>query len=213
MRLGFDVDGVFADFNEKFIDYSVAVTGKDLYPARPFDITTWNYPESYGYTSAEVSAVWKVIKADPYFWLSIKPYRETRATLFALSYTSTDDIYFITNRMGMTTGRWSGKGVQPHNFPKGLSAKAQTDEWLIRNGFENPTVLLTKYKGLAAHALSLDAYIDDKWENCVDVATPLTGWPATKVFLMDRPWNYTHNAALAGIQRVSSIQQMLSLLA
>ena len=53
MRIGFDVDGVLADFNKRFIERVIAITGRDLFPPRPFDIPTWNYPEHYGYTAEE----------------------------------------------------------------------------------------------------------------------------------------------------------------
>ena len=201
MRLGFDVDGVFADFNEKFIPYSIAVTGKDLYPARPFDITTWNYPESYGYTLAEVSAVWKVIKADPSFWLSTNPYADAYADLYRIKLLQNagHEIYFITARPG-------------------IEVKRQTEQWLEDKGFPKPTVLISSHKGLCARTLSLDAYIDDKKENVIDVLTLNFG--NTRTFLLDRPWNqgleeYLGKSGIYGktTTRVFSVQQMLSLLA
>ena len=193
MRLGCDVDGVLANFNHVFVELTVRVLGKDLYPgpAGTFDIFTWNYPEFFGYTSSDVTKVWDHIKSDPDFWLNIPAYKNTKQAMKVLAnlQQSNNDIYFITNRMG-------------------VNAKRQTEKWLDRFDMMPTTVLLSKEKGFCATALALDAYIDDKWENCVDVAMQND---TIKVFCMDQPWNHTKVSDLK-IIRVSSILEMLSYL-
>ncbi len=181
MNLGIDVDGVLGDFNKSMMEWCRKITGRDLFPPG-YQPHTWNYPEALGYTNEEVSAMWSAIKRDELFWLSLDGYPETPAAIVYLvnRRAQGDDIYFITNRVG-------------------VRAKGQTEAWLSGRGFRQPTVLLSGEKGLCAKALKLDAYIDDKWENCVDVAyepvfNELKGqWEtrrtATNVFLMDRPWN------------------------
>jgi uncharacterized HAD superfamily protein len=208
MKIGIDVDGVLADFNKTYITRCLDVTGKDLFPARPFEITTWNYPESYGYTKEEVSAVWESIKADRVFWASLRPYETTSDDMDALMtrMRAGDDVYFITARPG-------------------VNAKRQTEGWLYAqmglvalHPFTS-TVLITSHKGLAARTLDLDIYIDDRWENCLDVAQT-----KTRTFLLDRPWNrYTtffagepegcmlDAAPTYGLTRVSSVTEMLDL--
>lgn len=190
MKLGLDVDGVLADFNTAMIQRVVNVTGRDLFPPRPFDIPVWDYPEHYGYSQTETSATWEDIRKDEKFWLNIHPYNETERVLthlFRLSYFRDADteVYFITARPG-------------------IRAKAQTERWLRIYGFDDdPTVLISPHKGLCATALNLDRYIDDKTENAWDVA--LTG---TTTFLMDRPWN--RNATPhATVRRVNSVLDML----
>ena len=181
MKIGFDVDGVFADFNSSFINRVIKVTGRDLFPPRPFDIPTWNYPEAYGYSNKEVNAAWENIKADKAFWFMLPAYHDTTTTLKDIgSNTNNNDIYFITSRPGVL-------------------AKAQTEDWLQFNSqshIEFPTVLISSEKGLCADALDLDAYIDDRWENCQDVRIERKEQCAdgteickTKVYLLDRPWN------------------------
>lgn len=185
MRVGVDVDGVLADFNRAFITRVIQVTGRNLFPAG-YEPTTWGYPTEVGYTLEEEAAVWETITEDRCFWSSLTPYPETRAAVEYLhhrAYTHRDDVYFITARPG-------------------LDAKKQTEAWLraqfghVSGFLSNPTVLITKHKGLAARTLDLDVYIDDRYENAIDVgmvhtdpSIPLRGRPSTVSFLLDRPWN------------------------
>jgi 5'(3')-deoxyribonucleotidase len=187
MIIGFDVDGVLADFNSAFITRVVQVTGKDLFPPRPFDIPTWNYPEHYGYSKEDTTAVWNDIKADPSFWSSLNAYAEVVPIIrwaSKLAEYGQADVYFITNRMGQ-------------------SPKAQTELWLSARGVDSPTVLISESKGLCAKALKLDIYVDDKNENCADVATQS---PFTTVFMQAQPWN----KEVPGTTRVASLSAVVS---
>lgn len=191
MILGIDCDGVLADFNSAFIDRVIAVTGRDLFPPRPFDIPTWNYPEWYSYTRQEVSDVWEDIKRDPLFWATLPVYPDTTQALRRLETLAYNgaDVYFITARPG-------------------VRAKAQTEEWLQASGYSHqlPTVLVASEKGLCATALGLDVYLDDRWENAVDVA-----YTPTRTFLLNRPWNM-HPVEYADefeIQRVDNVLAFL----
>lgn len=179
MRIGVDIDGVLADFNASFINRVIAVTGRDLFPPRPFEIPTWNYPEFYGYTQKETSLVWENVKNDPWFWGDLPAYETTAAAIECLDrqHRRGDDIYYITSRPG-------------------IAAKWQTERWLHnqwqRASKRSPvfTVLISSAKGLCAQALQLDRYIDDRWENVCDVATT----SPCKAYLLDRSWNRENGA-------------------
>lgn len=187
MIIGCDIDGVLADFNTAFIQRVIDVTGRDLFPPRPFDIPTWNYPEHYGYTAAEVSAVWASIKLDISFWVSLPPYGDAIQALAMLDerQCAGDEIYFVTARPG-------------------LEAKRQTENWLSYYGFRRPTVLISSQKGLCAQALKLDKYLDDRWENVVDVAAGFT-----QAWLLARPWNRDRNPEALGIVEAPSVAAFL----
>lgn len=179
MKIGIDVDGVVADFNGNFIDRVIDVTGEDKFPARPFDIVTWNYPESYGYTGEQCSAVWEVIKKDPTFWVNLSPYDESQICLEHLASLVEEghEIYFVTNRPG-------------------VMAKLQTEDWLNNNGFNDfPTVLISAQKGEVAKALELDWYVDDKTGNILDVHEKS---PNTNAFLLGRSWNANDGVPVLG---------------
>lgn len=192
MKIGFDVDGVLADFNTAFIERVIQVTGRDLFPARPFDIPCWAYPRYYGYTPEEESAVWRHVTDDPTFWLNLAPYDDAPDTLWRLRELSClNDVYFITARPGRL-------------------AKQQTEIWLATQSGDfmwNPTVLMSGDKGECARVLGLDVYIDDKWDNAVSVAYagPLFG-----SFLLERPWN--RNLGDKHIRRVKTTREMLSMI-
>ena len=172
MRVGVDIDGVLADFNTRFIEEVIATTGKDLFPPRPFDIPTWDYPQHYGYTREEVHAVWERLKANRAFWMTLPPYLGAMNLIEWLRETSQQghfDLYFITSRPGEM-------------------AKYQTEVWLAVHGGDitwTPTVLISSEKGKCADALRLTHYLDDKWENCHDVEAHTTA----TVFMLDQPWN------------------------
>lgn len=196
MKLGFDVDGVFADFNSSFIERVVVVTGRDLFPPRPFDIPCWDYPEHYGYTREETSAVWQGIEKDRTFWLNLSPYDGAMDILERIRVLSIDhdhDVYFITSRPG-------------------IGAKGQTETWLATHSGDflwNPTVLVSGDKGRCAKALKLDYYIDDRFENCLDVAVSGGG---CQTFLMDRPWNNRADHEDDRLTRVDAVSEMLDAL-
>lgn len=196
MKIGIDVDGVLADFNSEFIKRCVAVTGKDLFPARPFDIPTWHYPQHFGYSEAEMAfpngPVWAHVIDDPTFWYQLFPYDGVPEFLSQLD-SSQHDIYFITNRPGVTAKMQTENWLEFHNF--GL----QTD------AFSYPTVLISTEKGLCAKALGLDLYIDDKTENCMDVNHVS---PKTRTIMLARPWN----KPLQGIARIESLKYFFALI-
>ena len=192
MKIGVDCDGVLADFNTAFIAYTIKVTGVDKFPKRPFDITTWNYPESYGYTAKQMSAVWDCIKQDHIFWATLPRFEDSNEScdlLRDITNFLAGDIYIITNRS------------------KGLHPKRQTEIWLAKARFEGATVLITADKAGAARVLELDAYIDDKWENCDAVSKTVYRGIKVRTFMLDRPWN--RQPEPKGVTRVSSVRSML----
>jgi hypothetical protein len=191
MKIGFDLDGLLADFNCAFANTIRKVTGRDLFPL-VLDLPCWDWPQHYGYTPKEVSAVWEHVKKDPNFWESLTYYPNTPMDrIETLNQKWEHDIYFITSRVG-------------------INCKGQTERWL-EPFITNPTVLISSKKGLCAQALRLDAYIDDKIENCIDTA------PSCWTFILDRPWNQPgapewqrlSPAMMQDITRVVSVGEML----
>lgn len=190
-RIGFDVDGVLADFCPTYQQLFVDLTGRDTF--QPGDSThppSWNWPTDRGYTDEETSAVWAAIKARSDFWLNLPalPGLSTLQRNFA-DLDRDGEVYFITSRVGD-------------------DVKWQSECWLQTHlcASRTPTVLISSEKGLSCAALKLDAYIDDNFDNIQSV---LRDSPKTRAYLLDRPYNRLARGVLP--RRVFSVEEMLIL--
>lgn len=80
--------------------------------------------------------------------------------------------------------RWDVIFITTRPLAAGLTTQVQSQQWLAEKGFRHPSVYVVKSsRGKVASALDLDAVIDDRPENCLDVATDSTAkailvWPA-----------------------------------
>lgn len=190
LRIGLDIDGVLADFNTPFVQILEEESGRKLPAVSETFPHTWHYPAALGISPEVEKKCWDRVKASPDFWRTIPAYDEAEPFLrdLAQTYAMSDEIYFITTRVG-------------------AQVKQQTEEWLIENGFDfNVTVLVTASKGPVAKALKLTHFIDDKNENCLSVAAES---PFTKAYMLARPWNQ----AQTGIPRIYSLDFFLRELA
>ncbi|MBP7777488.1 MAG: hypothetical protein KA371_10190 [Acidobacteria bacterium] len=82
--------------------------------------------------------------------------------------------------------RWDVLFITTRPTAAGATTQVQSQEWLAAKGFRRPSVYVVKgSRGKVASALDLDAVVDDRPENCLDVATEsraraLLVWPGTK---------------------------------
>ncbi len=191
MKIGFDIDGVLADFVSSYQRTVVRITGRDLFHEGDNENPPcWNWPGERGYTKAEIDAVWEFIRGSKSFWYGLGT-TEHLTTLYLLlpELEHRHDVYYITSRPGAT-------------------AKRQTEAWLMRylpyEQYEvSPTVLIAHKKGAAALALGLDCYIDDNYDNAVDVAvSSLT----TRTYLLDRAYN--QGSLPRDVARVKTLGEM-----
>lgn len=191
MTLGIDIDGCLADFVGGYMKLVVEMTGKDKFPAQrtyPEFPTSWNWDREAGYTQTEVVLAWDKIKTSYNFWRElpeIPTARSSLAILSALEGVYGHTVYFLTNRMG-------------------YRAKAQTESWLYRHGFDRPTVLLVEDKAPVINALKIDAFIDDRPDTIRKVVAEC---PNTRVFVVDYAYNRDERPVRA--EAVSSVFEML----
>lgn len=190
-KVGIDIDGCLADFNNTFIPLIKQVTKRDLFPkgvkADDTFPTDWDYPQLLGYSNEEVAKVWEAVRADRYFWFNLKPLEGAKAVSEALWGRLLEcDRYFISDRSGE-------------------AAKAQSEMWLETHGIDYPTVLLSKHKGTLCRVLEIDCYIDDKLENIESVQN--LGW--TRAYLLDKPYN--REGRFKAIKVVKSVQEFLDI--
>lgn len=193
MKIGFDVDGVLAEFCRAYEQRFIDLTGRNTFA--PFEPEvgpkSWDWPvDLYGYTKAEESAVWEGIRNDPMFCVSLPPHADM--TLLMQWYTANTwkahnkhDVYFITSRVGPF-------------------AKAATEFWLKLFNIPTPTVLIVsgRDKGIVAKALKLDLFVEDNLDNANTIAAA-----GVKSYLIDRAYNRTTNPGT--VIRVDSLQDIL----
>ena len=177
MTLGLDLDGVLADFNNAFARVLRQVTGRELYGT----FTTWEWMKAWGYTDEECARAWAAVKRSARFWEDLTPLADV-SELSRLG----ARLVFVTNRIGET-------------------AQEQTERWLRRYGIADPRVILSADKGVWAALAQVDAFIDDKPENCRMVKEAL---PSATVILLEQPWNVGERS---GLQSAPTLAAALAL--
>ena len=163
LRIGFDIDGVIADFRTAFLKAAAEVLGRQAIrnPSSPL-------PDFNAVSPADAKRVWKVIAETTNWWLGLPPYEPQQiARLYQLSRRFRWETSFLTSRIPSA----------------GDSVQFQTQAWLEAYGFYMPAVVTVPgSRGEIANALRLDVVIDDQFLNCLEVV----GASQTKAILILR---------------------------
>jgi len=227
LRIGFDLDGTVADmysalrreamelFGEDVLrkaaykkaeppeagkapSFTKATEGKSDTPPEPEneDQTTTLAMQELHLTSRQQSQLWEHVKQLENFWTSL-PELEP-GIISRLARTAVErrwEVIFLTTRPST-----AGELVQ-----------MQSQRWLEAHGFQYPSVFVVqRSRGKIADALHLDAFVDDRPENCLDIAVE----SKAKVILL---WHGNLKDVPAGAKRlgvrpVSTITEALALL-
>jgi len=163
LRVGFDLDGVIADFRTAFLQVAADVLGRDAIrrPSSPM-------PDLDAVSPADAKRVWKVIADTPNWWLGLAPFEPAQiARLYQLARKHRWEVSFLTSRIPT-----SGDSVQ-----------FQSQTWLEAYGYYMPAVVTVPgSRGEIANALRLDLVVDDQLLNCLEVV----GASQTKAILLLR---------------------------
>ena len=169
MRVGFDLDGVFADMDSALINQAQSLFGDKLArqeppPAINFDhlapagtarVEALPVPGQLHLTPRQQRRLWRHIATIDNFWLTlreIEPGSVKRLGTIAIRHRW--EVIFLTKRPSTA----------------GLPAQVQSQRWLLSKGFERPSVFVVQgSRGRIAAALDLDVVVDDRHENCYDV--------------------------------------------
>ena len=192
LRLGFDIDGVLANFRAAFRGAAVRTVKRAV-----DDLDLESVPQGRSPLSAEdVRRVWEHIARTPNWWMEIDPYEPDQiARLYSLTRAAKWEVFFMTKRPSS-----SGDSVQ-----------FQTQWWIERFGFYLPSVLTVPgSRGDAANALRLDLMVDDQLINCVEVVSA----SPTKAILMQRTPDTAarEHATSRGIGVVSTLADALGVI-
>jgi hypothetical protein len=219
VRIGFDVDGVLADFASAYRDVGRRLFGADA-PGRTVEPEHEeeareqrnsrdggaDRPEPPGETPAEAhpphemrrrqDLIWKEITATTDFWASLKPIEpDAVRRIYELALRHRWDVVFITQR--------------PPTH--GASVQRQTQRWLVEQGFDLPSVLhVGGSRGAAAAALRLGYHVDDNPQNCIEVRRLSSARPL--LIVPDDDPATAQSARRLGIGVASSLSACLDIL-
>jgi hypothetical protein len=113
-------------------------------------------------SQAELRKLWSQVRKIEDFWRSLGEIEPGAVGRFsALATRHRWDVIFVTQRPSSA----------------GDTTQRQSHRWLQTHGFDMPSVFVNGRRGRVAHALSLDAVIDDRPENCLDVVTDSKALP------------------------------------
>ena len=199
LRIGFDMDGVLADFAAAYRAIERRIYG----PARhsridnPEDVdedgTDKSAPKS---TRRRSDAIWTEIRQTPDFWQTLAPIEPGAVRR----------IHEMTLRL-----RWETFFITQRPATDGATVQRQTQRWLVEQGFDLPSVLVIDgSRGGAAGALKLDFHVDDSPTNCVDVKSESPARPI--LILEDDDLIGIANARRVGIATTPTISAALDLL-
>lgn len=209
MRLGFDLDGTVAD-----LQGALAREARRLFPGidpgvLPRSISPHGAAEAESgpdapapftmsaLTPRQQRELWDAACARENFWETLDEIEPgSLARLWTLSRERRWEVIFLTSR--------------PET--RGDTAQLQSHRWLSRQGFELPSVYVVHgSRGKIASSLALDLLVDDRPENCLDIAID----SSARAVLVWRGGEDTvpGSARQLGIGAVNSIAQCLDILA
>ncbi len=206
LRVAFDLDGTLADM-ERVLRRKAA----ELFPptasrervesgasedARKAAGTPAPDPTNLDLTSSEWRRLWAHVRRTEDFWLSLPEIDEgIVADIAALATARRWEVVFLTTRPKV----------------RGQTTQVQSQKWLEAHGFARPSVLVVqRSRGLIASALELDAVVDDRLENCVDVALESKAMPI--LIRPSSPSTPPHETRPIGLRVVASIREAVSVL-
>ncbi len=148
LRIGLDVDGVFADFVLGFSEVMHDKVWEGCPVYRTANHQKWRFES----TEKQYNETWDIISNDYMNWWMTLQSLVTPGTISKLNKITSDRnnyVYFLTSRKSLNLG---------------LSAEIQTEQWLRGIGVVNPRVICTKSstKAELINALDIEFFMDDK---------------------------------------------------
>lgn len=216
LRVGFDLDGTVADMYSALRREAIKLFGEEVLrkaevhsskpqamgaeqtpvPKPEDDPTAAVAMQELHLTSRQQMALWDHVKGIEDFWTTLPELEPGIISRIAKAASDRRwEVIFLTTRPST-----AGELVQ-----------LQSQRWLDAHGFHFPSVFVVqRSRGKIADALHLDAFVDDRPENCLDIAVE----SKAKVILL---WHgnlkdVPAGAKRLGIRAVSTIKEAVMLL-
>lgn len=199
LRVAFDLDGTVADLSRamhaiakrKFRKLQEAPAGDP--PSDPAVAAEPPRLSDLDLSSSDLERLWTHVLKIRNFWTTLDEMQDgVVARIQQLADERRWDVLFVTTRP----------------MAAGATTQVQSQEWLVSKGFRHPSVVVVKgSRGQVATALELDAVVDDRPDNSMDVATEST---ATAILVWTRsPGRLAPGIARHGIVVTASIGDAL----
>lgn len=200
-RIAFDLDGTLADMQSVLRREAEGLFGSEaMRGVAPADGSIGDPAlaaevDALPLTSRQMQRLWRHVKRIENFWTTLPETEEG-----------------IVRRIAETAreGRWDVLFITTRPTTSGDTTQRQSQLWLDAHGFPYPSVyVVQRSRGKLADALQLDAVVDDRAENCLDVAMDSK---ATPVLVWRGAARAVPGVALRlGVRPVASISEALTL--
>src|ERR1043166_5530311 len=153
MMIGLDIDGVLADFLPPFLKLLEKRVGNG--PIDPLSIIDPSFI-SHPLISQELIAECMVeVSYNARFWEDLAPLPTSKQWQELENLSQKQKLVFVTHRYERDT----------------YSIQQLTCDWLRKHGVTKPVVYFTQsYKSELVRELKLELFVDDRHENCLDIA-------------------------------------------
>jgi uncharacterized HAD superfamily protein len=190
MMVGLDIDGVLADFVSPFLQILEERTGNERIDPQAY--ADPNFSDHPALSSQIVSECILKVSNDPKFWERLDPLPSAEQWKILDNLSRQQKLIFITHRYECDS----------------YSIHQVTCDWLRKHGVSDPVVYFTQsYKSELIGKLKVGLFVDDRHENCRDVAENTSA----VVLMPHRPYNQTFTHP--GVRRIQDLDALLPFIA